>query len=67
MYIGAVPKTPLNSAYVAKQAQTFLAGQHPPDYAPLKAGTSYVGLSVGADVEEPAGRVAMGLPPVQVI
>ena len=62
MYIGAVPKTPYNLAYVIKQAETFLAGQNPPDYAKLPGGTRLVGLGADADVEGPAGRVAMGLP-----
>ena len=62
MYISAVPKTPHNSAYVVKQAETFLAGQNPPDYAKLEKGTSLIGLGTDVDVEEPAGRVAMGLP-----
>lgn len=61
MYIGAVPKTPQNSAYVAKQAQTFLAGQNPPDFAKLKEGTTFVGLGADVDVKGPIGRVAMGL------
>ncbi|KAN0092612.1 Protein of unknown function (DUF1479) domain containing protein [Tylopilus felleus] len=62
MYIPAVPKTPHNLAYVAKQAQTFLAGQNPPDFAKLKEGTTFVGLGTGVDVKEPISRVAMGLP-----
>lgn len=62
MYIGAVPKTPLNSAYVVKQAQTFLEGQNPPDFAKLKQGTTFVGLGADVDVKEPISRVAMGLP-----
>ena len=62
MYIGAAPKTPHNLAYVVKQAQTFLAGQNPPDFAELKKGTRLVGLGADVDVEGPAGRVAMGLP-----
>jgi len=62
IYIGAVPKTPHNSEYIVKQAQAFLAGQNPPDYAKLEKGTRLVGLGADADVEGPAGRVAMGLP-----
>ena len=61
MYIGAVPKTPHNLAYVVKQAQTFLAGQDPPDFAKLKE-TKLVGLGADVDVKDPIGRVAMGLP-----
>jgi hypothetical protein len=62
MYIGAVPKTPHNLAYVVKQAQTFLAGQNPPDFAKLEEGTRLVGLGADVDVKDPIGRVAMGLP-----
>lgn len=66
MYIGAVPKTSLNSAYVVQQAQTFLAGQNPPDFAKLEEGTTYVGLGTDADVKESMSRIAMGLP-IQVV
>ncbi|KAH0833477.1 hypothetical protein J3R83DRAFT_12598 [Lanmaoa asiatica] len=62
MYISSIPKTPLNSEYINKQAQTFLEGQNPPDYAKLKEGTTYVGLGADVDVKEPISRVAMGLP-----
>ena len=65
MYIGAVPKTSQNSAYIAKQAETFLAGQNPPDFEKFKEGTKYIGLGVDTDIKEPIGRVAMGLPPIQ--
>ncbi|KAG9316065.1 hypothetical protein JVU11DRAFT_3732 [Chiua virens] len=51
MYIGAVPKTPLNSEYVMKQATTFLAGQNPPDFAKLPKGTTLVGLGTNGDSE----------------
>jgi Protein of unknown function (DUF1479) len=61
MYIGAVPKTPGNVAYVAKQVHTFLTGEDPPDYPKLNAGT-LVGLGTEADVKEPISRIAMGLP-----
>jgi len=62
IYIPAVPKTPNNSAYVAKQVETFLAGQNPPDFDKGPEGTTFVGLGADADVKEPIGRVAMGLP-----
>lgn len=62
MYIGAVPKTPQNSAYVVKQVETFLAGQNPPDFIKLKEGTTFVGLGGEVDVKESISRVAMGLP-----
>ncbi|KAF8135193.1 hypothetical protein EV363DRAFT_1322754 [Boletus edulis] len=62
MYIGAVPKTPQNSAYIVKQAQTFLVGQNPPDFAKLTDERMFVGLGKDVDVKEPISRVAMGLP-----
>ncbi|KAF8556553.1 DUF1479-domain-containing protein [Imleria badia] len=62
MYIGAVPKTPQNLAYVVKQAETFLAGQNPPDFSKLEEGTTFVGLGGEDDIKEPISRVAMGLP-----
>ena len=66
MYIGAVPKTPRNSAYIAEQAETFLAGKNPPDFGNIfEEGKKYVGLGVDADIKGPIGRVAMGLPPIQ--
>lgn len=62
MYIGAVPQTPMNTDYVKKQAETFLAGINPPDFVKDKPATTYVGLGVDADVKENIARVAMGLP-----
>jgi len=62
MYIPATPKTPQNSAYVIKQAQSFLAGDNPSDFPKAKDDTPYVGLGVDADVQGHIGRVAMGLP-----
>ncbi|KAG1736520.1 hypothetical protein EDB19DRAFT_1896026 [Suillus lakei] len=58
----AVPQTPQNTAYVKKQAETFLAGTNPPDFANDGAGLPYVGLGVDTDVIQPISRVAMGLP-----
>lgn len=62
MYIPAVPQTPQNTAYVKKQADTFLAGMNPPDFEQDRTGLSYVGLGSNADVVEPISRIAMGLP-----
>jgi hypothetical protein len=63
MYIPAVPKTPHNLAYIAKQAETFIAGQNPPDNnIEWNAEVPFVGLGTEADVKESIGRVAMGLP-----
>ncbi|KAG1737148.1 uncharacterized protein EDB91DRAFT_491525 [Suillus paluster] len=62
MYIPAVPQTPQNTAYVKKQAETFLAGTNPPDFAKDGTGFPYIGLGVDADVVQPISRIAMGLP-----
>lgn len=62
MYIGAVPQTPMNTEYVKKQAETFLAGINPPDFVKDKPNTTYVGLGADTDVKEHIARVAMGLP-----
>jgi hypothetical protein len=61
MYIPAVPQTPQNTAYVKKQAETFLAGTNPPDFAGDRTGVPYVGLGVDADVIQLISRIAMGL------
>ncbi|KAG1798458.1 uncharacterized protein HD556DRAFT_1440168 [Suillus plorans] len=62
MYIPAVPQTPQNMAYVKKQAEAFLAGTNPPDFASDGTGLPYVGLGVDADIVQPISRIAMGLP-----
>ena len=62
MYIPAVPQTPQNTAYVKRQAETFLGGINPPDFRKDSTGLPYVGLGVDADVVEPISRIAMGLP-----
>jgi hypothetical protein len=62
MYILAVLKTLQNTAYVKRQAETFLAGTNPPDFGKDRTGLPYVGLGVDGDVVEPISRIAMGLP-----
>ncbi|KAG1853904.1 hypothetical protein DFJ58DRAFT_728031 [Suillus subalutaceus] len=62
MYIPAVPQTPQNTAYVKRQAETFLAGTNPPDFASDGTGLPYIGLGVDADIIQPISRIAMGLP-----
>lgn len=53
MYIPAVPQTPQNTAYVKRQAETFLAGTNPPDFASDGTDLPYVGLGVNADIVQP--------------
>ncbi|OJA13021.1 hypothetical protein AZE42_03520 [Rhizopogon vesiculosus] len=62
IYIPAVPQTPQNTAYVKRQAETFIIGTNPPDFAGDRTGLPYVGLGADADVVEPISRIAMGLP-----
>lgn len=61
IYIGAVPKIPLNTAYVEKQRPTFLAGAAPPDYAQRQSEAEFVGIGRETDVIGSVARVAMGL------
>ncbi|KAJ7116584.1 hypothetical protein C8R44DRAFT_792863 [Mycena epipterygia] len=62
MYIPAVPLTPANARYLARQKDDFLKGLPPPDFAVATTGVGFVGLAKDEDVEEPLGRKAMGLP-----
>ncbi|KAJ6553578.1 hypothetical protein DFH09DRAFT_1166934 [Mycena vulgaris] len=61
MYIPAVPLTPANARYVARQKEEFLKGLPPPDFPVTIAGVGFIGLGKDEDVEGP-GRKAMGLP-----
>nr|GAT52483.1 predicted protein [Mycena chlorophos] len=61
MYIPAVPLTPANKAYLARQVEAFKAGIPPPDFPVATTGKDFVGLGTEADLGGPAGRVAMGL------
>lgn len=42
-----------NTAYVKRQAETFLSGTNPPDFGKDRTGLPYVGLGVDGDVVEP--------------
>jgi hypothetical protein len=60
MYIPAVPFTPQNAAYVARQKETFLSGATAPDF-PVTAGEgSHVGRGSEDDFMSDAGKRAMG-------
>lgn len=61
MYIGAVPKTPLNTAYIEKQRPTFLSGSAPPDYKQGQFEGSFVGNGKETDIIGHVARVAVGL------
>ncbi|KAJ7579712.1 hypothetical protein C8J56DRAFT_281850 [Mycena floridula] len=62
MYIPAVPKTPMNQAYVERQRECFLKGIRPPDFPQGVNETDWTGIGTEQDIKEPAGRIAMGLP-----
>ncbi|KAJ7488042.1 hypothetical protein FB451DRAFT_1226299 [Mycena latifolia] len=62
MYIPAMPLTPANANYLARQKDEFLKGLPPPDFPVATTGVGFVGLGKDADLEEPLGRKAMGLP-----
>ncbi|KAI0798536.1 hypothetical protein BC629DRAFT_1592113 [Irpex lacteus] len=62
MYIGAVPYTPANASYIARQKESFEKGLPPPDY-PMWAGEAgFAGIGTPADIETPIGLKAMGFP-----
>jgi hypothetical protein len=63
MYIGATVGCAKNSAYLARQAPTFLAGKTPPDFAPDDFEVSFRGRATEADLTS-LGRSQMGLPPL---
>jgi len=60
MYIAATVGCEKNSAYVAKQAATFLSGKTPPDFAPDNFEVDFRGRATEADLT-PLGRSQMGL------
>ncbi len=60
IYIGASPVCAKNAAYVAKQAQAFLAGRSAPDFAPEDYEVDFVGRATVDDLTA-LGRAQMGL------
>ena len=60
MYIPAVPHTPANAAYVARQRESFLRGVPPPDFPVWAGEAGFAGLGTPADIAGAAGRRAMG-------
>jgi hypothetical protein len=61
MYIPAVPTTPQNTAYVARQKETFLQGVPPPDFPKTGPEGQFIGAGKDEHVIGTAGRKAMGL------
>jgi hypothetical protein len=62
MYIASTPGCAKNTAYLAKQAPTFLSGRTPPDFAPDDFEVDFKGRGTEADLT-PLGRSQLGLPP----
>ncbi|KAI0316742.1 hypothetical protein OF83DRAFT_1059849 [Amylostereum chailletii] len=62
MYIGAVPSTPQNLAYLSRQRETFEKGVTPPDYPPAPPEAIYKGVGRPEDIIGEMGRRAMGFP-----
>jgi hypothetical protein len=60
MYIPAVPHTAQNAAYVARQRESFLKGEAPPDMPRHKGEAAFVGCGTEADIHGEVGRRAMG-------
>jgi hypothetical protein len=63
MYIGATVGCEKNSAYLARQAPSFLAGKTPPDFAPDDFEVDFIGRATETDLTS-LGRSQMGLPPL---
>ncbi len=61
MYIGATVGCAKNSAYLPRQAQAFLSGKTPPDFAPDDFEVDFVGRATEADLTA-LGRRQLGLP-----
>ena len=61
MYIPAMPNTPQNAAYIARQRETFLAGMPPPDFPQMGPAGHLIGIGKDSDVVGDIGRKAMDL------
>jgi Protein of unknown function (DUF1479) len=61
MYISSTPACAKNTAYLARQAPTFLSGRTPPDFAPDDFEVDFKGRGTEADLT-PLGRSQLGLP-----
>ena len=60
MYIGSAPGCPKNSAYLERQALTFVAGKTPPDFPADNFEVDFVGRGTVADLTE-LGRSQLGI------
>jgi hypothetical protein len=64
MYIASTPACAKNTAYLAKQAASFLSGKTPPDFAPDNFEVDFKGRGTEADLT-PLGRSQLGLAPAK--
>jgi Protein of unknown function (DUF1479) len=64
MYISSTPGCVKNTAYLAKQAPSFLSGKTPPDFAPDDFEVDFKGRGTEADLT-PLGRSQLGLAPLE--
>ncbi|WP_260737677.1 DUF1479 domain-containing protein [Tunturiibacter lichenicola] len=64
MYISSTPGCAKNTAYLAKQAPSFLSGKTPPDFAPDDFEVDFKGRGTEADLT-PLGRSQLGLAPLE--
>jgi len=60
MYIPSAPGSPKNSAYLEKQALSFLAGKTPPDFPADNFEVNFVGRGTLTDLDE-RGRSQLGI------
>jgi Protein of unknown function (DUF1479) len=64
MYISSTPGCAKNTAYLAKQASSFLSGKTPPDFAADDFEVDFKGRGTEADLT-PLGRSQLGLSPLK--
>ena len=64
MYISSTPGCAKNTAYLAKQAPSFLSGKTPPDFAADDFEVDFKGRGTEADLTA-LGRSQLGLPPLE--
>lgn len=64
MYISSTPGCAKNTAYLAKQAPSFLTGKTPPDFAADDFEVDFKGRGTEWDLT-PLGRSQLGLPPLR--
>ena len=60
MYIPAVPYTPQNAAYIARQKSCFLLGIPPQDFPQWEGEGSFTGRATVEDVMSEVGLKGMG-------